>query len=325
MLFFAAPLQGFTQAAWRHIHASMFPGAVDAYFTPFLRMEGDAPRGRDVRDIASPLNSGLPLIAQVIARDAAEFSALTDIAATAGATRIDLNAGCPYPMLTKRGRGTALIENPDALRAIAAEMHARPHLRFSMKMRLGLDNPLAWETSLSAIDAMPLEMLTIHPRTARQLYKGELHTSAFTRLLNATRHRIVFNGDLCHPDQIAALAATYPTLHGVMAGRGLLARPTLASELRTGRQATPVQILHAALEIHLRLLDHFQATLCGPAQILAKIKPYLDYLPSDTLLSLSHSPSLSVPASPLLPRKTLKTLHKSSTPTAYRTTLLTLL
>lgn len=304
MLFFAAPLQGFTQAAWRHIHASMFPGAVDAYFTPFLRTEGDAPRSRDVRDIASPLNARLPLVAQVIARDGAEFAALTDIAANAGATRINLNAGCPYPMLTRRGRGSALIGNPTALQSIASEMNKRPNLRFSMKMRLGLTDPSAWESSLPAIDSMPLEMLTVHPRTARQLYKGDLHTDSFRRLLSATRHRVVFNGELRDPEQIAHLAATYPTLYGVMAGRGLLARPTLATELRSGVTAPPDEILRSALEIHLRLFDHFQSTLCGPAQILSKIKPYLDYLPSDTL-----------------PRKLLKTLHKSPTPTSYRTLL----
>ena len=300
MLFLSAPLQGFTQAPWRSFHAAAFPGDVDAYFTPFLRLESGLPRRRDLHDIASPLNNGIPLVAQVIARDAEEFALLTDAAAEAGATRIDLNAGCPYPMLTRRGRGSALIENPDALAAISTEMQSRPHLRFSMKMRLGLDNPDAWLSSLPAIESMPLDLLTVHPRTARQMYSGELHTAMFARLLESTRHPVVFNGEIREPAHAVGLANEYPALAGIMVGRGLLLRPTLASEVRSGREASPDEIRRAIIDIHLKLFHHFESTLCGPAQILSKIKPYIDYLPEN-----------------LFARKAIKTLRKSSRPEAY--------
>ena len=93
MLFLGAPLQGFTQAPWRAIHSGMFTGAVDEYFTPFMRLESGEPRKRDLRDITAGTN----LTVQIMARDAWEFAVLTEAAVAAGATRIDLNAGCPTP------------------------------------------------------------------------------------------------------------------------------------------------------------------------------------------------------------------------------------
>lgn len=301
MLFLSAPLQGFTEAPWRNIHASLFPGSVDAYFTPFLRWEKGQVRQRDFRDLTGPLNNGLPIVAQIIARDAAEFAAIADAVADAGIDRIDLNAGCPYPMHTRHGSGAALVENPAALHGIADEMLARPAIRFSMKMRLGLENPGAWKDAMPEIARMPLECLTVHPRVARQLYRGQLHTDQFRLLANESTHPVIFNGDIVLPSQAASLQLEFTDIAGIMAGRGLLLRPTLMEELRTGREATPDAIREASLEIHRRLFLHFEDTLCGPSQILSKIKPFLEYMPAE-----------------LFDRKTLKSMRKTSSINSYR-------
>ena len=90
----AGPLQGYTDAAWREAHAAAMPGAVDAYFAPFARVEHGAPRARDLRDVA---RQGPPLVPQVIFRSVEEFEMLAGALAAQGHTRIDLNLGCPFP------------------------------------------------------------------------------------------------------------------------------------------------------------------------------------------------------------------------------------
>lgn len=52
MKLYAAPLQGFTEAPWRNLHQEVF-GGIDAYYTPFVRMEKGEFRNKDVREIAS--------------------------------------------------------------------------------------------------------------------------------------------------------------------------------------------------------------------------------------------------------------------------------
>lgn len=55
-----APLQGFTEAAYRNAHAEVF-GGVDAYFSPFVRIEKGEARAKDIRDVA-PENNSVPEI-----------------------------------------------------------------------------------------------------------------------------------------------------------------------------------------------------------------------------------------------------------------------
>ena len=300
MHFIAAPLQGFTQAPWRAIHSGMFPGAVDEYFTPFMRLESGEPRARDLRDITDCRN----LTVQVIARDAGEFAALTEVAVAAGATRIDLNAGCPYPMITRKGRGAALIENPEALSAIGEEMRKWPEVGFSMKMRLGTERPDAWRSSADAIAEMPLRLLTVHPRVGRQLYSGELFMEEFSELLRASSHPVIFNGEMATPGDIRRITDSFPEISGVMCGRGLLRRPTLASEWKAGAEASEADRHQASVEILTRLFMHYSSALCGPSHILSKIKPFTEYLDAA-----------------LFDKKLLKTLRKAPTPDRFHSLL----
>lgn len=55
---FAAPLQGFTEAAWRVAHNEVF-GGVDAYFTPFIRYEKGGLRNKDSSEVLPENNRGI--------------------------------------------------------------------------------------------------------------------------------------------------------------------------------------------------------------------------------------------------------------------------
>ena len=65
---FAAPLQGFTEAAWRVAHNEVF-GGVDAYFTPFIRYEKGGLRNKDKREVLPENNRGIRLIPQIMASE----------------------------------------------------------------------------------------------------------------------------------------------------------------------------------------------------------------------------------------------------------------
>lgn len=296
MRLLAAPLQGLTEAPWRHFHAALC-GAADEYYAPFARVERGVVRAKELRDIASPLNASVTLVPQVIARDADEFAMLADAVADAGHTRVDLNLGCPFPPQTAKGRGAGLLTRPEALAAIDREMHSRPEMVFSVKMRLGLTSPDQWRMAIDIINDMPLRCVTVHPRIASQQYSGEVSVDGFRDVAAVCRHPLVWNGDITTPDEIADIA---PGLYGIMVGRGLIARPTLFEEYRTGCILTPDERLSRLHKLHDALLDHFCDTLCGDAQILAKIRPFWEYF---------H---------PELPRKLRKAILKAGSMPRYR-------
>ena len=78
MKLYASPLQGFTEAPWRNIHHELF-GGIDAYYTPFVRVEKGEFRNKDIRDIEKENNKVTCLIPQLIASTPAELRGLCEV------------------------------------------------------------------------------------------------------------------------------------------------------------------------------------------------------------------------------------------------------
>lgn len=278
MKLYIAPLQGYTDAPFRHFQQEIFGGA-DGAFTPFLRVEKDEPCRRTLRDIESALNENHKPVPQIIFRDADEFAQLAAALKARGFRRIDLNLGCPFPPQVHKGRGAGVLLRPDVLESVADMVRDDSAVEYSVKMRLGVDSPDQWRPLVAALNSMPLVHVAVHPRFARRQYRGDLHYHEFEALAAALRHPILFNGEIGTPDDIAALSARYQWLHGVMVGRGILSRPSLFAEYRSGEELSPDRRLSLHLQLHDALLEHYGAMLCGEHQVFAKIKTFWDYPP----------------------------------------------
>lgn len=272
---FAAPLQGFTDAPFCHFHAEVYGGA-DAYFTPFMRVEKGVVRQRDIRNITSPLCANHKVVPQVIFKDEAEFKLLEEAVLQNGYDCLDINLGCPFKPQVLHGRGSALLRRPELIEALLPLIGTG--IAVSAKMRVGVTDVDEWKPAVEALNSLPLTHLTVHPRIAAQQYAGDLHIEAFERLLNESRHPVVFNGDLRSAADISSVLERYPELHGVMVGRGLLARPSLIAEWRDGREWSRGERLEALKRLHSGIYAHYSGCLCGDAQILAKIKPFWEYM-----------------------------------------------
>ena len=276
----AAPLQGLTEVAWRSVHFRLFgegQGDVE-YFTPFIRVEKGEVRKRDLRDFTSELNVGMNITPQIIFRDAEEWRMLVDALAEAGATRVDMNMGCPFPPQVRKGRGAGVLAHPDMVAEIAKAMEGyADSIDFSVKMRLGV-NDASESLSLSDIlNSMKLRHITVHPRTATQQYKGELQLDAMEAFASGLKHPVVFNGDVSSPSDIEKLTSRYD---GVMVGRGLLRRPTLFAEYRSGGELTAEERNDAFLSLIGRTASVLEQRLCGATQLKDKMKPYWEYAPA---------------------------------------------
>lgn len=275
-----APLQGFTDAAYRKAHHAVC-GGVEAYYAPFLRLEHGELRRRDVRDVSPPMQGeteGVLLIPQVIAADVEEFRVLTKVLMDKDYRQIDINMGCPFPMQTRLGRGAGMLQHPETVTAIMKEVAEQKEVAFSIKMRLGLESANEWQEILPILNAAPLCHITVHPRIGKQQYKGEMDMSAFASLYAASKHPVIYNGDLTTVADIEAVATQFPNLAGIMIGRGLLARPTLAEEYQTGKTYSDDEVRERILAIHREVLSHYEQTLeGGDAQVLQKILPFWEY------------------------------------------------
>ena len=276
MTFHFAPVQGHTDAAYRHFHAANYGNHTD-YYTPFIRLEKGAIRPRDLKDFTSELNEGTHLVPQIIFRDKEELYSLVKLMKDNGATEIDLNMGCPFPLQTGHGRGAATVGNAEVAAAVENVVNDNDDVRFSVKMRLGFSSPEEWHTLMPFLNNVKLDHIAVHPRVARQQYGGDLNLDQFGQILKESKNPVVFNGDIRKPDDIKNIVGRFPEISGIMMGRGLLGRPSLVAEYLSGEEMAREDRLELMLRFHRQLLDHYASTLCGDSQIISKIKPFWEY------------------------------------------------
>lgn len=271
-----APLQGYTDFEYRRIHARHC-GGVHTYYSPFIRWEKGGIRDKDIRDIMPENNEGVHLVPQIICSDTDEFNRLADAIQKHGYEEMDLNMGCPAPMQTKLMRGSGILPHPIRLQALLREMERRPEVHFSAKMRLGLEGKEEWKELTSMLNASCLQHLTIHPRIGRQMYKGEVDMETFYKVYEAMRIPIIYNGDVTSMEQAASLTERFPKLHGIMMGRGLLARPTLARECLLGMEMPTGERMNVLMQMHQDMLDYCTRKYKVDSQILMHIHAFWEY------------------------------------------------
>lgn len=298
MKIFFAPLQGFTEDSYRRAHFE-FVGGVTAYYSPFLRLEKGLVRKKDALDLprALDLPKGMRLLPQVIAADEIEFGKLVDFVIGQGYKEIDFNMGCPYPMQTSSGRGSGLLPRKETVERILSVIRRMKDedssLSFSVKMRLGLNSVEEGLRLVSLLNEAPLSHVTLHPRLGNQLYKGSVDMKAFEIFHEKITHKIIYNGDVTSIRDIENLESRFPNLAGVMIGRGLLMRPSLATEYLRGREFSQDERIELSLKMHEKLFRKAKESCCGDSQILSKLKPFWEYQKE------------------LLPKKVYKKLMKS--------------
>ena len=274
-----APLQGYTDAVYRAAHASLF-GGVEAYYMPFVRLEKEELRRKDLRDIEPEANRGVAVVPQLIASLPDELCRLVDGIAACGYRRIDINLGCPFPLLARRHKGSGILPYPDEVERLLCPLERYGDIDFSVKMRLGWECPDESLRLLPILEGGPVRQITLHARLGRQQYKGNPDIDSFARFYEACHLPLVYNGDLVAVEEMVAIEARFPRLAGLMVGRGLLARPWLAEAYAYGGDPGPLRYERVA-RLHEQVFTGCARVLQGAHQLLARMAAFWEYLLPD--------------------------------------------
>ena len=294
-----APLQGYTDVIYRNAHAACF-GGINAYYTPFVRLEKGTFRHRDVRGI-EPGNNQVPhLIPQLIAPTAEKAEKILSLFIEKGYKEADINMGCPFPILAKRHNGSGILPYPEEVKALLSLITKYPQINFSIKMRLGWEDPEECLKLAPIINELPLRQVVMHPRLGKQQYKGEVDLKAFEAFQHVCKHPLIYNGDINHIEDIHRIQEQFPGLAGMMIGRGLLANPALAWEYQQNRTLEFDEMKEKIQSMHTYVYNQYAAQLeGGDGQLLNKMKTFWEYL------------------APNADRKLMKAIHKSTSLSKY--------
>lgn len=276
-----APLQGYTEVIYRNAHAACF-GGVDTYYTPFVRLEKGSFRRRDVRGM-EPENNKVPhLVPQLIASSFEKAETILALFIEKGYREADINLGCPFPMLAKRHNGSGILPYPEEVKELLRLVTAYPQISFSLKMRLGWESPDECLRLAGIINDLPLRHVAVHPRLGKQQYKGEADWEGFAAFAEVCKQPLVYNGDICSLQDIRRIEERFPSLAGIMIGRGLLANPALALEYKLGRTLTSDEMGEKLQSMHSLVFSGYREQLeGGETQLLDKMKSFWEYLLPD--------------------------------------------
>jgi tRNA-dihydrouridine synthase B len=166
-----------------------------------------------------------PLAVQIFGSDPAVMAEATRMVADAGADIVDINFGCPVRKVTKTGAGATLLEDPDRASRIVEAVAAVADLPVSVKMRRGLEDGsrTCLELGPRLVDAGAAS-LTLHPRSARQMYTGEADHTLTADLVELVDVPVIASGDVTSRARAQALLATTGCA-AVMVGRAAQGNP----------------------------------------------------------------------------------------------------
>lgn len=277
-----APLQGYTDWIYRNAYDRFF-GGVDAYYTPFVRVEkGNMFRRKDLRDIEPANNQVARLIPQLLPGSGEELVRLSSLLTEKGYAFADINLGCPFPMIVGKNKGAGMLPYPGLVRELLETACKIPGLRFSVKMRLGWSDPEECLRLLPLLNELPLEHITLHARTGKQQYKGITDPEAFGRFYEECRHPLFYNGDLGSVEDITLILKRFEKLKGVVIGRGLLASPFLVKDFRGGETFAAEERLERLKAFHKALFEEYAGYLQDEHQLLVRMKSLWDYFLPET-------------------------------------------
>ncbi len=280
MQLFLAPLQGFTDVAFRNAYIKHF-GHIDRYYAPYIALQNDGRiRASQWRDILPDNNAILP-VPQILPANAKEAVELTRMIVELGVyNEININMGCPYPMVTSRGKGSALMSKPGEVADIL-EVLMRifgDAISFSVKMRCGLTEYNEVLTIADVLNDYPIKGVILHPRIGRQLYKGVPDYESVEKVHHRLRHSLYYNGDVVSLEDYNAITERFSWLQGVMLGRGVLRNPLLPREIVEKEPLLPEQRLALLSSFYECVIYENQKILSGEGHLLNKMKSYLPNL-----------------------------------------------
>jgi tRNA-dihydrouridine synthase B len=172
-----------------------------------------------------------PLAIQIFGSDPETMADAARMVEAAGADIVDINFGCPVRKVTKTGAGASLLDDPEHAARIVDSVARATALPVSVKMRRGTGNgsrdcltvgPRLVEAGASS--------LTLHPRSAKQMYTGTADHSLTAELVSLVDVPVIASGDVTSRARAQTVLATTGAA-AVMVGRAAQGNPWALREI----------------------------------------------------------------------------------------------
>ena len=231
-----APMQDVTDLPFMRLISGY--GNADLYFTEYFRVLPDSRLDPQILASITQNPTGRPIIAQMIGNDIAALVRTARELQQHPVAAIDLNLGCPVPIVYRKYAGGGLLRDPDRIDRILGALREAIDIPFTVKTRIGFDDTAAFDELLPIFSRHSLDLLTVHARTVKEMYRSAPRYDFVARAVAAMSCPVLANGNIYSAgkaDEVRALTGA----RGLMIGRGVIRNPWLFRQIREQRRGAP--------------------------------------------------------------------------------------
>ena len=224
-----APMQDVTTLQFMRVVARY--GGPDVYWTEYFRVHGDSKPEKWILDSITKNPTGKPVVAQLIGNDIPALARNAKLLQKYPVAAIDLNLGCPAPIVYRKCAGGGLLRDPGKIDAMLGALRDAVPVPFTVKTRIGFESAEEFDALLPIFAKHPIDLLTVHARTVRQMYRPGVRYDLIARAAGELRCPVLANGNVHSAAQARQLLAVTGA-RGLMIGRGAIRNPWLFDQIR---------------------------------------------------------------------------------------------
>ena len=281
-------MQDVTDSAfWNLMHRY---GGADVYWTEYFRVHAVSRPEKWILKSIAENSTGKPVIAQMIGNDIPSLIRTAKELQQLNVAAIDLNLGCPAPIVYRKCAGGGLLREPQRIDSILGALREVVSIKFTVKTRVGFASEKEFDTLLPIFAKHSLDALTVHARTVAQMYRLPVHYDLIRQASEAMPCPVIANGHVYSAVQAQQLLALTKT-RGLMIGRGVIRSPWLFNQIRQQLRGESLT-LPTGREVlaYIRALWESQASFDAPEKIQCeRMKKFINYLGEGVAGHFLHS------------------------------------
>ena len=274
-----APMQDVTDLPFMRVLARR--GAPDWFVTEYFRVHPHSALNAYILRSISENETGRPVFAQMIGREIPDLVRTARELATYPVAGIDLNLGCPAPVVCRKDAGGGLLRDPSKVDGILGALRDAISGRFTVKTRLGYYGADEFPALLEIFRKHAIDGLTVHGRTVMDRYQTAVRPDFVKLAVETMPCPVIANGNVVD----AETALSYHRMTGaagLMVGRGAIRNPWIFAQISAAFSGseTPVPTRRVLLDYIRELSEELarEAPNFDPLLHIQRMKKTLIYI-----------------------------------------------
>ncbi len=272
-----APMQDVTDLPfWKLMTAY---GGADVYYTEYFRVHASSTLDKPILRSITENPTGRPVIAQMIGNDIPALVRTARELQKYPIVAVDLNLGCPAPVVYRKCAGGGLLRDPDRVDSILGALREAVSIKFTVKTRLGFDSTDVFDQLLPIFAKHSLDLLTVHGRTVKEMYRSEVHYDFIAQAADILPCPVLANGNV-YSAQKAVDVLERTGARGLMIGRGAIRNPWLFHQIRQ-QEKNETLFVPCGQDVLRYLRELFEAVRLPDFKEIfhvQKMKKYMNYV-----------------------------------------------